>query len=250
MKRRIQEEKERIISLFGINEDVEMKPEVSLKDKLDLIKFNNKKGGEVEITFDDIDDISRDMEHFTKMGDNPDTALIKAVIASKGNKKEEYLIVGGSFPSNIFSVTFDEDTTFGDYDGNNKFDYFKVESLGDNDRHFSLVRVNSDELVSNEKGEEESVEKETEIQEPVQQEPEQPFEEEMKQKEKKGLASLLDGNTEDTSNNFTKRQKKVLEKLKGEGYLLNRPENEEGYTRKKVTSKEFTESFNVWEPKK
>ena len=113
---------------------------------------------------------------------------------------------------------------------------------------YKVTRVKVDEFKGKEDEEEVEKEDETSVEEPVQQEPEQPFEEEMKQKEKKGLASLLDGN--EPSNDFTKRQKKVLEKLKGEGYLLNRPENEEGYTRKKVTSKEFTESFNVWEPKK
>ena len=247
MKKTIIEERKRIISLFGLNEQ-EIKPERSIKDKLDLIKFNNKKGGEVEISVDDIDKIMKDMEIFTSMGNNPDTSLLKSVISSKGGKNEEYLIVGGSFPSLIFDVVFDRDEVFGDYDGSSKYDYFKVESEGDNDRDFSLVRVESDKLKDND--EEESVEKEVKIQEPVQQEPEKPFEEEMKEKEKKGLASLLDGNVEETSHNFTKRQKKVLEKLKGEGYLLNRPENEEGYVKKKVTSKEFTESFNVWEPKK
>ena len=246
MKKTIIEERKRIISLFGLNEQ-EIKPERSIKDKLDLIKFNNKKGGEVEISVDDIDKIMKDMEIFTSMGNNPDTSLLKAVISSKGGKNEEYLIVGGSFPSLIFDVVFDRDEVFGDYDGSSKYDYFKVESEGDNDRDFSLVRVESDKLKDND---EESVEKEVKIQEPVQQEPEKPFEEEMKEKEKKGLASLLDGNVEDVSKDFTKRQNKVLDKLKGEGYLLNRPENEEGYVKKKVTSKEFTESFNVWEPKK
>ena len=247
MKKTINEEKERIISLFGLNEE-EIKQDRSIKDKLDLIKFNNKKGGEVEISVDDIDKIMKDMEIFTSMGNNPDTSLLKAVISSKGGKNEEYLIVGGSFPSSIMDVTFDKDEVFGDYDGSSKYDYFKVESEGDNDRDFSLVRVESDKLKDND--EEESVEKEVKIQEPVQQEPEKPFEEEMKEKEKKGLASLLDGNVEDVSKHFTKRQNIVLQKLKDEGYLLNRPENEEGYVKKKVTSKEFTESFNVWEPKK
>ena len=246
MRKTIIEERKIIISLFGLNEQ-EIKPEMSIKDKLGLIKFNNKKGGEVEITVDDIDEITKNMKIFTSIGKNPDTSLLKAVISSKGGKNEEYLIVGGSFPSSIFDVDFDSDEVLV-YDGSNEYDYFKVESKGDNDRDFSLVRVDSDKLKDND--EEESVEKEVEIQKPIQQEPEQPFEEEMKEKEKKGLASLLDGNVEETSNNFTKRQKKVLEKLKGEGYLLNRPENTEGYTKKKVTSKEFTESFNVWEPKK
>jgi len=246
MRKTIIEERKRIISLFGLNEQ-EIKPKMSIKDKLGLIKFNNKKGGEVEITVDDIDEITKNMKIFTSIGKNPDTSLLKAVISSKGGKNEEYLIVGGSFPSSIFDVDFDSDEVLV-YDGSNEYDYFKVESKGDNDRDFSLVRVDSDKLKDND--EEESVEKEVEIQKPIQQEPEQPFEEEMKEKEKKGLASLLDGNVEETSNNFTKRQKKVLEKLKGEGYLLNRPENTEGYTKKKVTSKEFTESFNVWEPKK
>jgi hypothetical protein len=249
MKKTINEEKERIISLFGLNEQEENKQEMSIKDKLGLIKFNSEKGKEVKISLDNIDDILKDMEIFKTMGNNLDTSLIKAVISSEGGKDEKYVIVGGSFPSSIMDVTFDKDEVFGDYDGSSKFDYFKVESEGDNGKDFSLVRVESDEL-RNGDDEEESVEKEVEtsVEEPVQKEPEQPFEEEMKNKEKKGLASLLDGN--EPSNDFTKRQKKVLEKLKGEGYLLNRPENEEGYVRKKVTSKEFTESFNVWQPKK
>ena len=252
MKKRIQEEKQRIISLFGINEQEEdmgkPKPELTLKDKFKLIKFNDKKGKEVSVDFDEIDNINDNIDLFKQLGNNEDTSLIKAVIASKGNKDDEYYIVGGSFPSAVLDVRLDTEFT-GDYDGDSEYDYFKVESKGDNDKHFTLVKVGPEDLKNTSSDmEKDEVETDVEVQEPVSKEPEQPFEEEMKLKEKKGLATLLD--TNEVSNDFTKRQKKVLEKLKGEGYLLKRPENTEGYTKKKVTSKEFTESFNVWEPKK
>jgi len=253
MKKKINEEKNRIIALFGINEQEEdmgkPTPELTLKDKFKLIKFNDKKGKEVSVDFDEIDNINDNIDLFKQLGNNEDTSLIKAVIASKGNKDDEYYIVGGSFPSAVLDVRLETGFT-GDYDGDSEYDYFKIESKGDNDKHFTLVKVGPEDLKNTssdmEKGE---VETDVETKEPVQQQPEQPFEEEMKHKEKKGLATLLDGG-EPEENTFTKRQKKVLDKLKGEGYLLNRPENVEGYTKKRVTSKEFTESFNVWEPKK
>lgn len=257
MKKRIQEERERIISLLGINEQEEIraeKPEITLKDKLDnLTLFSSKNGSEIKTNIEDINDDK--IKSLQKMGHNYDTALLKSIIKSKGHDKDgmNYNVLGGSFPTKFFEIQYDGSNLEGDkYDGDLMFDYFKVESDTKNGDDFNLIQVSSDELDIKEKPEVdkegEDISKDVENQEPVQQEPEQPFEEEMKQKEKKGLASLLDGN--EPSNDFTKRQKKVLEKLKGEGYLLNRPENEEGYIRKKVTSKEFTESFNVWEPKK
>src|SRR6056300_1413858 len=171
MKKRIQEEKQRIISLFGINEQEEdmgtPKPELTLKDKFKLIKFNDKKGKEVSVDFDKIDNINDNIDLFKQLGNNEDTSLIKAVIASKGNKEDEYYIVGGSFPSAVLDVRLETEFT-GDYDGDSEYDYFKVESKGDNDKHFTLVKIGPEDLKNTssdmEKGE---VEKETEPQEPV-----------------------------------------------------------------------------------
>ena len=76
---------------------------------------------------------------------------------------------------------------------------------------------------------------------------EEPFEQVMKNKERKGLASLMDKG--ELSNDFTKSQKKIIEKLKREGYLFKQPVDEGGYEMKEVKSKEFTESFKVWKKK-
>jgi hypothetical protein len=70
----------------------------------------------------------------------------------------------------------------------------------------------------------------------------------MKQKESKGLASLVD--TDNVSNDLTKKQKEIVEKLKGQGYLFKRPVEDSEYNTKKVNSAEFVESFHVWEKKK
>jgi len=247
MKKRIQEERERIISLLGINEQEEV-IEITPLDKFKKIKFYDAKLKPIEFTADEEDLVlSRISDIDGSRGDN---TIVRAAVSVKGGKKEP-IIKFGSFATD--SEVINKDTIFddeGDFtsDGDEIRDYFEIVMSGPDIDDYKVTRVKVDEFKGKEDEEEVEKEDETSVEEPVQQEPEQPFEEEMKLKEKKGLASLLDGN--EPSNDFTIRQKKVLEKLKGDGYLLNRPENEEGYTRKKVTSKEFTESFNVWEPKK
>jgi len=247
MKKRIQEERERIISLLGINEQEEV-IEITPLDKFKKIKFYDAKLKPIEFTADEEDLVlSRISDIDGSRGDN---TIVRAAVSVKGGKKEP-IIKFGSFATD--SEVINKDTIFddeGDFtsDGDEIRDYFEIVMSGPDIDDYKVTRVKVDEFKGKEDEEEVEKEDETSVEEPVQQEPEQPFEEEMKLKEKKGLASLLDGN--EPSNDFTIRQKKVLEKLKGNGYLLNRPENEEGYTRKKVTSKEFTESFNVWEPKK
>jgi len=79
-------------------------------------------------------------------------------------------------------------------------------------------------------------------------EKEEPFEEVMKEKEKKGLQSLLDG--EGLTNELTKRQKEMLENLKKKGFKFDKPENADIYERVRISSKEFNESINAWRPKK
>ena len=76
---------------------------------------------------------------------------------------------------------------------------------------------------------------------------EEPFERVMKNKEKKGLAQLL--NNEEITNELSKRQKEVLENLKKKGFKFKKPENGDIYERVRVSSKEFTESINAWKPK-
>jgi hypothetical protein len=82
---------------------------------------------------------------------------------------------------------------------------------------------------------------------PIPQQPmkkEEPFEQVMKNKERKGLSSLLEKG--ELSNDLTKSQKKIIEKLKREGYLFKQPVDEGGYKKMRVKSKEFTEAFEVW----
>lgn len=247
MRKTINEEKERIISLFGINEQEEV-IEVTPLDKFRKIKFYDAKLKPIDFTSEEEELVLSKISDID--GSRGDNSIVRAAVSVKGGKKEP-IIKFGSFATD--SEVINKDTIFddeGDFtsDGDEIRDYFEIVMSGPDIDDYKVTRVKVDEFKGKEDEEEVEKEDETSVEEPVQQEPEQPFEEEMKEKEKKGLASLLDGN--EPSNDFTKRQKKVLEKLKGEGYLLNRPENEEGYIRKKVTSKEFTESFNVWEPKK
>jgi hypothetical protein len=258
MKKRIQEEKQRIISLFGINEQeedmgkLEMDMEnivASPLDKFKKIKFYDAKMKPIEFTSDEEDSVVSKIDDID--GGNGDNAIVRAAVSVKGGK-DEPIIKYGSFATDSEIIDrdsiFDEDEVVSD--GDTVRDYFEIKMSGPDIDDYKVVRLGVEDFESEDETEMDKgkVEKETEPQEPVSKEPEQPFEEEMKLKEKKGLATLLD--TNEVSNDFTKRQKKVLEKLKGEGYLLKRPENTEGYTKKKVTSKEFTEAFNVWEPKK
>lgn len=249
MKKKINEEKNRIIALFGINEQEETVM-TSPKEKLKKIKFYDVKMKPIEFTADEEDTIVSKVESVMQDGSYGDNAIVRAAVTVKGGKDEPF-IKYGSFATD--SEVINRDTIFDENeilsDGDNVRDYFEIVMTGPDIDDYKIVRVESQKLSEPETDKEEKVTTDVETKEPVQQQPEQPFEEEMKHKEKKGLATLLDGG-EPEENTFTKRQKKVLDKLKGEGYLLNRPENVEGYTKKRVTSKEFTESFNVWEPKK
>lgn len=254
MKRKLQEEKERIISLFGLREQEEEMVSVAPLEKFKKIKFYDAKMKPIEFTSDEEEMVISKVGDVMSDGKYGDNAVVRAAVSVKGgNGKDEPIIKYGSFATD--SEIIDRDSIFDKdeivSDGDSVRDYFEIEMSGGPDiDDYNVVRLGVEDFKSEDETEMDKgkVEKETEPQEPVQQEPEQPFEEEMKLKEKKGLATLLD--TNEVSNDFTKRQKKVLEKLKGEGYLLKRPENTEGYTKKKVTSKEFTEAFNVWEPKK
>jgi hypothetical protein len=78
-------------------------------------------------------------------------------------------------------------------------------------------------------------------------EPEIPFEKEMEKMEKDGLYSLLgDGNVND---NMSNHQRKMINRLKKEGYLFKDPENKEEYKKVKINSKEFNESVTAWKKK-
>src|SRR6056300_607459 len=219
MKKRIQEERERIISLLGINEQEEV-IEITPLDKFKKIKFYDAKLKPIEFTADEEDLVlSRISDIDGSRGDN---TIVRAAVSVKGGKKEP-IIKFGSFATD--SEVINKDTIFddeGDFtsDGDEIRDYFEIVMSGPDIDDYKVTRVKVDEFKGKEDEEEVEKEDETSVEEPVQQEPEQPFEEEMKLKEKKGLASLLDGN--EPSNDFTIRQKKVLEKLKGDGYLLNR----------------------------
>ena len=179
MKKRIQEERERIISLLGINEQEEIrveKPEITLKDKLDnLTLFSSKNGSEIKTNIEDINDDK--IKSLQKMGHNYDTALLKSIIKSKGHDKDgmNYNVLGGSFPTKFFEIQYDGSNLEGDYDGDLMFDYFKVESDTKNGDDFKLIQVSSDELDIKEKPEVdkegEDISKDVENQEPVQQEP-------------------------------------------------------------------------------
>jgi len=246
MKRRLQEEKERIISLFGLREQEEEMVSVAPLEKFKKIKFYDAKMKPIEFTSDEEEMVINKVGDVMSDGKYGDNAVVRAAVSVKGGK-DEPMIKFGSFATDSEVINrdsiFDEDDFMDD--GDNVRDYFEIVMTGPDIDDYKVVRVKAKDFEAEDEEEEMEVEKSVEPEEePVK---EEPFEEVMKEKEKKGLHSLLSAG--EITNEFTKNQKKVLEKLKGEGYLFKEPENKEGYKRMKVKSGEFNEELTVWKQK-
>jgi hypothetical protein len=203
--------------------------------------LSDTKGKErVIFTVEDKGDIERHLKDLHNQNIVCDRGFVMAVVRAKGSEKEGgQLIKVGSYPkdSNV-NLGFGEEKGLGGLVGTQ---YFSIKNNdGPDDRDFEIVKGDIYKDIE--------FKKEVEVEEPkeMMSQPvkEEPYEEVMKQKELKGLASLV--NSDEVGNNFTKKQREILEKLKGQGYLFKRPVEDTNYKQTKVNSSEFTESFNVW----
>jgi len=203
----------------------------------------------VIFTTEDISEIKKHLEKLMQLGETGDTAFIKAVVLSKGfDKNNEPIIKLGSFPP---TTKLDIGKTPGLMSVLNTIYFSIINKEGPDPRDLKIVigdkysgkKVNpttTEEPMSNEKN----------YMEPQMTQPtkEEPFEQVMKQKEKKGLETLL--TKDEVSNDLTKKQKEILKKLKRKGFKFSEPkENKDSYSKKKIKSREFSENLDVWVPK-
>lgn len=243
MRRTIKEERDRIISLLGIREQEESIIKTTPLEKFKKIKFYDAKMKPIEFTADEENTVISKVEDVMTDGAYGDKSIVRAAISIKGGK-DEPIIKFGSFATD--SEIIDRGTIYdddGDFmnDGDNMRDYFEIVMTGPDIDDYKIVRVRAQDL-------EEEPEKEDmvepEVKQPVKDEP---FEQVMKEKERKGFSSLL--SQDEITDEFTKNQKRVLEKLKGSGYLFKEPKTTEGYKKMKVKSGQFNEEFTVWKKK-
>jgi hypothetical protein len=197
----------------------------------------------IEFTADEENTVISKVEDVMTDGAYGDKSIVRAAVSVKGGK-DEPTIKFGSFATD--SEIIDRGTIYdddGDFmnDGDNMRDYFEIVMTGPDIDDYKIVRVRAQDL-------EEEPEKEDmvepEVKQPVKDEP---FEQVMKEKERKGFSSLL--SQDEITDEFTKNQKRVLEKLKGSGYLFKEPKTTEGYKKMKVKSGQFNEEFTVWKKK-
>ena len=227
-----------------LKEQKEMK---SISDKIeeklrDIYFYTVSEKGKERVMFDlqDKKSIEQHLKDLHSQNIVGDRGFVMAVVRAKGSDKEDgQLIKLGSYPkdSNV-NLGFGEEKGLGGLVGTQ---YFSIKNNdGPDDRDFEIVKGDINKDIE--------FKKEVEVEEPkeMMSQPvkEEPYEEVMKQKELKGLASLV--NSDEVGNNFTKKQREILEKLKGQGYLFKRPVEDTNYKQTKVNSSEFTESFNVW----
>lgn len=219
----------------------------SISDKIeeklrDIYFYTVSEKGKERVIFDlqDKRDIEQHLKDLHSQNIVGDRGFVMAVVRAKGSDKEDgQLIKLGSYPkdSNV-NLGFGEEKGLGGLVGTQ---YFSIKNNdGPDDRDFEIVKGDINKDIE--------FKKEVEVEEPklVVNQPvkEEPYEEVMKQKELKGLASLV--SSDEVGNDFTKKQKEILEKLKGQGYLFKRPVEDSNYKKTKVKSSEFTESFHVW----
>lgn len=246
MKRTIKEERDRIISLLGIREQEESIIKTTPLEKFKKIKFYDSKMKPIEFTADEENTVISKVEDVMTDGAYGDKSIVRAAVSVKGGK-DEPTIKFGSFATD--SEIIDRGTIYdddGDFmnDGDNMRDYFEIVMTGPDIDDYKIVRVRAQDL-EEEPEKEDMVEPEVkQSEQPVKDEP---FEQVMKEKEIKGFSSLLSQG--EITDEFTKNQKKILEKLKGSGYLFKEPKTTEGYKKMKVKSGQFNEEFTVWKKK-
>tara|TARA_R110001592_G_scaffold124288_1_gene333060 strand:- start:244 stop:1689 length:1446 start_codon:yes stop_codon:yes gene_type:complete len=229
------------------NKLFEQKEMKSISDKIeeklrDIYFYTVSEKGKERVMFDlqDKKSIEQHLKDLHSQNIVGDRGFVMAVVRAKGSDKEDgQLIKLGSYPkdSNV-NLGFGEEKGLGGLVGTQ---YFSIKNNdGPDDRDFEIVKGDIYKDIE--------FKKEVEVEEPkeMMSQPvkEEPYEEVMKQRELKGLASLV--SSDEVGGDFTKKQKEILEKLKGQGYLFKRPVEDSNYKKTKVNSSEFTESFHVW----
>ena len=233
-----------------IKEDKGSLPQM-IDDKLREFNFYtvDPKKGKQKISFTD-DDREVMKNNFIDMLEKypEDIAFIRSVVSCKDideKTNEPFVKLGSYRDSSNINLPFSKRVNGLEKVLDGGINYFTIENNpGPDNRDFKIL---PGDLIKDIKFSEDSNMGEPMIQPKQKVNKEEPFEEVMKGKEKKGLASLIQ--TNEVDNNFTKKQKEILEKLKKQGYLFKQPVNKEGYEMKKVKSKEFTESLKVWKKK-
>jgi len=235
-----------------IRENMEHIPQM-IDDKLREFNFYtiDPKKGKQKISFTD-DDRESMKNSFLDMSEKypEDIAFIRSVVDCRGidDKTNQPFVRIGSYRNNSnINLPFKNDSKGLGQLLDSGINYFTMENNPTaDDRDFKILP--GDQIKDVEFSEESKQEMSKPMEQPKpQMKKEEPFEEVMKLKEKKGLASLVD--TNEVSNNLSKKQKEIVEKLKKEGYLFKQPVDESGYDMREVKSKEFTESFKVWKKK-
>ena len=235
-----------------IRENMEHIPQM-IDDKLREFNFYtiDPKKGKQKISFTDEDRESM-KNSFLDMSEKypEDIAFIRSVVDCRGidDKTNQPFVRIGSYRNNSnINLPFKNDSKGLGQLLDSGINYFTMENNPTaDDRDFKILP--GDQIKDVEFSEESKQEMSKPMEQPKpQMKKEEPFEEVMKLKEKKGLASLVD--TNEVSNNLSKKQKEIVEKLKKEGYLFKQPVDESGYDMREVKSKEFTESFKVWKKK-
>jgi len=235
-----------------MKEDMNRIPQM-IDDKLREFNFYtvDPKKGKQKISFTD-DDREVIVNNYGDMLENypEDIAFIRSVVSCRDiddKTNEPFVRLGSYRDSSNINLPFSKKVNGLEKVLDGGINYFTImNNPGPDNRDFKIVPGDRIKDVDFDEETKEMMSKpEPEPQQPMRKE--EPFEEVMKNKERKGLASLMDKG--ELSNDFTKSQKKIIEKLKREGYLFKQPVDEGGYEMKEVKSKEFTESFKVWKKK-
>lgn len=210
---------------------------------------------EIDFNTEQISNIKRNYLEFKEDGYDEDDSFVRAVIETMGMDKTGKPVVRlFSFDEQSNINIIPDITTIKESKGlarllKESIIYFTVDksSTSPDSRDVKIMKGNLIKAKMVEPKKEEP--KQVEMREP-QPEPkkEEPFEMVMREKEKKGLASLL--NTGTLSNDLTKRQKEIVEKLRKDGYKFSKPQNEEMYEMRNLKTAEFSEGIKIWKPKK
>lgn len=232
-----------------MKEDMDRIPQM-IDDKLREFNFYtvDPKKGKMKVSFNDEDrEIMKNS--FMDMSEKypEDIAFIRSVVDCRGidDKTNQPFVRLGSYRDNSnINLPFSKRVNGLEKVLDGGINYFTIENNpGPDERDFKIL---PGDLIKDVEFSEEAKEEMSKPMERPQQpmKKEEPFEEVMKGKERKGLASLMEKG--ELTNDLTKSQKKIIEKLKREGYLFKQPVDEGGYKKMKVKSKEFTEAFEVW----
>lgn len=227
-----------------------------LDDKLREFNFYSAtEKGKQKIVFNDDDrkNISSEFDDLIKKYPE-DIAFIRSVVLAMGvdKKTEEPVVRLGSYYNNSeIELPFNSKMNgLGELLDGGVIYFTIINNLGPDLRDFKIVggdQIDDIEFVN--KDEEKNNELSDVVLDPVKDtvDPDVPFEKEIVKREKDGLYSLLDNGN--VNSNMSNHQKKMINRLKKEGYLFKDPENKEEYKRVKINSKEFNESVTAWKKK-